>query len=78
MKKRPNIDQLLKNELSTSFSNFTKEGNFLRREETKQRNLIEFNFVENLSATELINFERFFLLILFFGDRYLWGYPIEV
>uniref|UniRef100_A0A914KVD8 Uncharacterized protein n=1 Tax=Meloidogyne incognita TaxID=6306 RepID=A0A914KVD8_MELIC len=63
MKKRPNIDQLLKNELSTSFSNFTKEGNFLRREETKQRNLIEFNFVENLSATELINFERVKMLV---------------
>uniref|UniRef100_A0A915NYA0 WD_REPEATS_REGION domain-containing protein n=1 Tax=Meloidogyne floridensis TaxID=298350 RepID=A0A915NYA0_9BILA len=59
----PNIDQLLKNELSTSFSNFTKEGNFLRREEAKQRNLIEFNFVENLSATELINFERVKMLV---------------
>ncbi|KAL7079348.1 hypothetical protein ACQ4LE_001423 [Meloidogyne hapla] len=58
MRKRQNIDQLLKNELSTSFSNFNKEAKFLRKEETKQKNLIEFKFVENLSCTELINFER--------------------
>ncbi|KAF7637889.1 hypothetical protein Mgra_00002594 [Meloidogyne graminicola] len=61
MRKRPNIDQLLKNELSASFSNFSKEKKILRKEEesnNQQTKAIEFTFTENLSATGLIDFKR--------------------